>query len=424
MIVLLIISILLSSLPGPTLKDEIHLINRKVYKVKEWSVEGDYLILIKPDGNQLKILRKHIAKIDVGTIDEMLDTSEPSSPSTRRSQPDTDVPQQRNIAIPDRVLTQVNRGNIAAALRELDTVGNGYRQTSDYSFLEGTLLIRAGYFAEAEKILSDALEKDPHYPAGRFLLAQALYYQGRWNEAEDQYRAALQANQTPEITSQLSRKLAEIKSYRDGQVISRGAFIIRLTPGYVDQTSLNSAIEILLIGVDEASRILNFRPPQKLLVTISNSSTSSYNHGGDVGNYDGKISIAISVLSAPQRKEILIHELAHALILPRTKANCPTWLQEGLAQLISGKKVEDYRSKLLAFINNSSIGLSEYPDSLALTQFLIDHYGSDKMDALLDQLANGTEASDALLLVYRSDYQNLIVERNDWLRHHFAGLKR
>ena len=56
------------------------------------------------------------------------------------------------------------------------------------------------------------------------------------------------------------------------------------------------------------------------------------------GTNDGTIRVPVHGLDgpSPQLVRVLRHELAHSFIAARTAGNCPTWLQEGIAQWLEG----------------------------------------------------------------------------------------
>jgi hypothetical protein len=53
---------------------------------------------------------------------------------------------------------------------------------------------------------------------------------------------------------------------------------------------------------------------------------------------DGTIRVPVAGLERPTAGlvRVLRHEMAHSFVAARTGANCPTWLQEGLAQWLEG----------------------------------------------------------------------------------------
>ena len=56
------------------------------------------------------------------------------------------------------------------------------------------------------------------------------------------------------------------------------------------------------------------------------------------GTNDGTIRVPVHGLQGPTPElvRVLRHELAHSFIASRTAGNCPTWLQEGIAQWLEG----------------------------------------------------------------------------------------
>src|SRR4029077_14596027 len=55
---------------------------------------------------------------------------------------------------------------------------------------------------------------------------------------------------------------------------------------------------------------------------------------------DGRIRVPVQGLSGvtPELSRILKHELTHSFVRQKTRGHAPTWIQEGLAQWMEGKR--------------------------------------------------------------------------------------
>ena len=64
---------------------------------------------------------------------------------------------------------------------------------------------------------------------------------------------------------------------------------------------------------------------------------------------DGKIKLPVRGVTTlnQEMKEALKHEHIHSFVTYKTSENCPTWLQEGLAQALQGKRVSKEEIKAL-----------------------------------------------------------------------------
>lgn len=98
------------------------------------------------------------------------------------------------------------------------------------------------------------------------------------------------------------------------------------------------------------------------------------------------------------------------------KTNCPDWLNEGLAQILSGQS-EPPESRISAIVMNNKLpelstleqrfsrmsseeAYLAYNISMLYTQHLINTYGMDSIRRLLDKLSEGTDPKDAFSEAY------------------------
>jgi hypothetical protein len=110
---------------------------------------------------------------------------------------------------------------------------------------------------------------------------------------------------------------------------------------------------------------------------------------------------------------VLRHEMAHSFVASRTGANCPTWLQEGLAQWLEGGDPEREDAGLASLARGAAlprldsleppfVGMSEaqaqvaYAESLSAVAYIATHHGEDGLRRLIAALATGLRATEAL----------------------------
>ena len=154
------------------------------------------------------------------------------------------------------------------------------------------------------------------------------------------------------------------------------------------------------------------------------------------GVNDGKIKLPVRGISSinDELKGVLTHELAHSFVNYKTSDNCPTWLQEGLAQHAEGQTVgstgeevlrklaEEKRlpsfAKLGGFSGtDSSTAQVLYLMSLSFTDYLLDRYPSYLMNSLLDELGKNAKFVEAFEDTYsmpltraEDDWKNQLVQ--------------
>jgi hypothetical protein len=149
---------------------------------------------------------------------------------------------------------------------------------------------------------------------------------------------------------------------------------------------------------------------------------------------DGKIRVPIKGVNRVDRQfeRILKHELIHSFVRLKTGSNCPVWLNEGLAQLLSGDSAKAYTSALrqlaeigqlplLAQLEGAFVSmppqamLIAYHESLLAVEFLNQTYGMETLLRILAESANNASFESVLKTVLRKDYAELQKEFHQYL---------
>ncbi len=144
----------------------------------------------------------------------------------------------------------------------------------------------------------------------------------------------------------------------------------------------------------------------------------------------GVIVIGVAPHNIAWGKRAVTHELSHMIIYQVTYSplsNIPTWLDEGLAMYSEGELMSNFEQNLQQAISNDtlfSIGSISgsfpaateeaelaYAQSYSLVEFLIDNFGSSKMQLLIQAFSDGITLDNALLEVYGLDSEQLEI---DW----------
>jgi tetratricopeptide (TPR) repeat protein len=161
------------------------------------------------------------------------------------------------------------------------------------------------------------------------------------------------------------------------------------------------------------------------------------------GIFDGKIRLPIGGLReiTPQVRAVLHHEYTHVVVRELTKGNCPTWLNEGLAQFEEYKEfafpltdlqkaVQQGRLLSAATLEGSFLSLSAqqavvaYRQSYAMVSYLISVYGWYKVKEILVNLGMGMTTPDAIGKAFKDygvSYANLQQEWQEYLKREYGG---
>lgn len=172
-------------------------------------------------------------------------------------------------------------------------------------------------------------------------------------------------------------------------------------------------------GVETESpvRIFMYRSKSDMQAAISSRSETYDAATVTLGMAMGDDTIVI-LSTAASAEETVAHELSH-IVVGRYTANplggLPTWLDEGLAMYAEGELRGSNQSDLDRAIRNNTLisvrSLSAYPgdpgqvdlfygECYSVVKFLIDTFGAEKMDLLLQTFKGGIYQEDALQEVY------------------------
>jgi hypothetical protein len=151
---------------------------------------------------------------------------------------------------------------------------------------------------------------------------------------------------------------------------------------------------------------------------------------------DGRMRIPVQGLTAvtPQLAHVLKHELTHSFISQKTHNRAPTWLQEGTAQYMEGRRSSDTAGALLnaagqgavpslASLEGSWLNLSgdsaaiAYAYSLAAVESIIQSGGVGDVSRLLGSIVTAPNTEAALRDALHIDYADLDQQTITLLRH-------
>jgi hypothetical protein len=154
---------------------------------------------------------------------------------------------------------------------------------------------------------------------------------------------------------------------------------------------------------------------------------------------DGRIRVPVQGLTSmtPELSRVLKHELTHSFVQQKTHGRAPTWLQEGLAEWMEGKRsgvnaaallqIYDARQALaLGQLEGSWMqftrdkGAYAYAWSLAHIEMIVQQYGAGDIERVLDLIAEGESPETALRNVVHSDYEDLAQSTVEYLRKNYV----
>jgi tetratricopeptide (TPR) repeat protein len=155
---------------------------------------------------------------------------------------------------------------------------------------------------------------------------------------------------------------------------------------------------------------------------------------------DGRIRVPVQGLSevTPELSRVLKHELAHSFVQQETRGRAPTWVQEGLAQWMEGKRSELSAAALVKMYDgDAALGSAHYESewmkmsneaasaayawALANVEFIVRSGGMADVERILDRLAAGESGEAAVKEVLRCDYVELTNGTVEYLRKNYPN---
>jgi len=283
--------------------------------------------------------------------------------------------------------------------------------------------------AHARQSLEAALRSAPRNARSLELLGDALADLGDFPAARERFADALAISPEARVRAKLDALVAMPPQS------SRARFRLRYD-GAADEPLGVAVLAELDRAFGEYQARLGVAPSQPVEVVLQTA--ASFRDTTRAPEWvaawnDGAIRVPVAGLDAPTPSlvRVLRHELVHTFVAARAGAACPTWLQEGLAQWLSGVDAsrEDAllaglvgRLPRLDSLERPFTGLSEreaavaYAQSLSVVTHLVRTRGEGALLGLLDALGAGRPVAEALPQVLGVGYGELQREWEKTLR--------
>ncbi|HXK11302.1 MAG TPA: hypothetical protein VMT70_16780 [Vicinamibacteria bacterium] len=280
----------------------------------------------------------------------------------------------------------------------------------------------AGEWAAAEAVARQLLALRASDTEAAQALAYALVRQDRSSEAVEFLAAFLEATPDP-ATRQL---LERIRQARAPEAALAEARIAHFHVRYDGEAHEDVGREILRVADRHYAtlvRTFDHEPTEPIPVVLL-SHESYYDatgapawSGGLYDSFDGRVRIPIAGLTASLAQDLdetLLHELTHAFVAELSHGVAPREIQEGLAQLMEGKRAETLAGEagLRALADGRLQGVRGfYLSALSLVEDLVAQRGQGGINDLLKAMAETGQADEAFRRVYGKDLDGL---RRDW----------
>jgi len=238
----------------------------------------------------------------------------------------------------------VSPGAAAKEPTRLTPEANQYMlHTSDPALARAAQLLNESQPAQALDQLQPALARHPQDPNILLLAGLAAYRSDQLRTALDYWKQSLELKPNQALSEMYAVAKREATADRSGEKLY-GAHIALRYEG--EALPVDTARAILAMLDDDYSRIsaqLGCNSSERITAIVQNRESYMRSTGAaewSGGQYDGRIHIAWTdgAEVGPQMQRALAHELVHACLtsIPSGSTPWPAWLQEGLAQKLSG----------------------------------------------------------------------------------------
>jgi len=308
----------------------------------------------------------------------------------------------------------IQSGKIQDAARAFDEAIAANPQEATFYLGAGLAAHLQGQEKEAQATLQQALRLNPKLTAASLLLGELAYRAGDLEAAIKTYDDALavEPNQA-QIKSRL-------ESWRKEAALHSG-FLQNLSPhftvlfeGPAEQRLAAAAVDALEAAYWRIGTALLAYPPTVITVVLYTDEqfrdiTRSPTWAGGV--FDGKIRVPMrGALNDPRQLEkVLAHEFTHALVKSLAPRGVPTWVDEGLAVVFEmgdlkwAERLARQGPSLIPLprLHDGFLSLPAeqvplaYAESALAVRMLIERGGIPALTALLQDLAEGQEFTQA-----------------------------
>ncbi|MGO9405001.1 MAG: peptidase MA family metallohydrolase [Terriglobales bacterium] len=322
-----------------------------------------------------------------------------------------------------------DHGNFPQAKRYFESALGFKPDNSTLLIYYAATLLRTGQTTEALSQAQHAASIDPNSPDALAMLGFAQFASDHTPDAIRSWKKSLALRPDATVSEYLARAERESKAESDFSQRESIHFNLHFEGKETSETFRRDLLSTLDSEYDDLVNDLGYSPRNNIAVTLYTQQaffdvTRAPSWTGALN--DGKLRIPIHGVQSvtPELARILKHELTHSFVSQMSGNRCPTWLNEGIAQLEEGKSSASNGQQLAAlFAGGNEIPLNmlegsfmsfsapeataAYAESLAATEYIRDAYGMSEIARILESLAEGSSTEAALRATVHSDYREL-----------------
>ncbi len=337
---------------------------------------------------------------------------------------------------------ELDGGNFGLAKRYLDSALRFQPNNATLLVYYASALLRTGQQAEALGYAQRAARIDPNSADTLAMLGFVQYANDRTADAIRSWKKSLELRPDATVKEYLAKAERDENAELKYSLRESSHFSLHFEGKDVPQNFPNDMLATLERHYDDLSSDLGYSPRNSIIVTVYTAQaffdvTQAPAWSNAVN--DGKLRIPIRGLAGvtPELSRILKHELTHSFVAQMSAGRCPTWLQEGIAQMEEGKSLAPsghQLAQLFAADHEIPINMLEgsfmtfsageavlaYAESQAAAEYIRDTYAVNDISRILAQLQQGSSTEAAMRSVIRCDYSRLQSEMARWLADRYG----
>jgi tetratricopeptide (TPR) repeat protein len=337
---------------------------------------------------------------------------------------------------------EFEHGNVARAREYFENALRFQPENSTILVYYSALLVRTGNAVQALSYAQRAVRSAPQSADAYTMLGYAQFACDRTKEAVESWKHSLALRPDPAVEQLLTKAQREQNAESAFSQGESSHFVLHYEGQQTSEAFRAQILQTLEADYDDLSRDLGNPPRDNILVTLYTEQaffdvTRAPSWSGAIN--DGKLRIPVNGLTTvtPELARVLKHELAHSFINQLSAGRCPTWLHEGIAQMLEPKNPggDGHQLAILfkarqeiplnaleaSFMNFSgSQAYVAYAESLAAVSYINDTYGMSDIQRILQRLSEGNSTEAALRATIHSGYGELEQELARYLADHYG----
>lgn len=303
------------------------------------------------------------------------------------------------------------------------------------------LYLKNSEFKQSLEYLEKARRVAPESADLYKLEGWSYYGMNRQEQAIEAWKKALALRADSDTRAALDKALrdkAEEESYRENE---SAHFQLKYS-GEAEPELARDVLHTLERHYEDIASELGYTPPEPIgVVLYTQQAFSDITRAPQwVGALnDGRIRVPVQGLTSvnSELSRVLKHELTHSFIGQKTRGRAPTWVQEGVAQWMEGRRSEENAGVLVKIYDlgqaaplgklegpwmglPSEVARYAYAWALANVEYIVETQGMGDVQRILDHIAEGMTTEEAVREVLHDSYADLMDATAEYLKKNYG----